>query len=92
MALIDETEAADISSKAKKINQEFWTKEIDKARKTLIGIDMEIRLSPTINDERRELYKCELNLIGRDWVYSNITGLNVNDIRDKLTELRKRLY
>ena len=33
MALIDETEAADISSKAKKINQEFWTKEIDKARK-----------------------------------------------------------
>ena len=53
---------------------------------------MEIRLSPTINDERRELYKCELNLIGRDWVYSNITGLNVNDIRDKLTELRKRLY
>ncbi len=74
MATIGSEEAQEIIRRAEEVNFPFWEREFEKDRRMLVAISTEIMLFG-FSDRERELYKQELNLIGRDLMYVGACGM-----------------
>lgn len=74
MAVVPEKEAEEIVRRAEEANSAFWRPHFEKDRRMLWAISAEIAVYG-FSPEQRERYVSELNLIGRDFMFVECSGL-----------------
>ena len=74
---------------------QFWRKEVAKDEQRLRRIYSELFLGgeDAVSRDQMQMYKLELNLIGRDLVYaSQCVEIDTSGLADKLNLVRSKLY